>query len=44
MYQEIIGHKLIDIDLPPIVRLERQAGGVDAIKKAADLLSMQNFQ
>ena len=33
----------IDIDLPPIVRLERQAGGVDAIKKAADLLSKAKF-
>ena len=29
--------------LPPIVRLERQAGGVDAIKKAADLLSKAKF-
>ena len=36
--------QVIDIDLPPIVRLERQAGGVDAIKKAADLFLMQNFQ
>ncbi len=35
--------QIIDIDLPPIVRLERQAGGVDAIKKAADLLSNAKF-
>ncbi len=35
--------QIIDIDLPPIVRLERQAGGVDAIKKAADLLSKAKF-
>ena len=35
--------QVIDIDLPPIVRLERQAGGVDAIKKAADLLSSAKF-
>ena len=35
--------QVIDIDLPPIVRLERQAGGVDAIKKAADLLSNAKF-
>ena len=31
--------QIIDIELPPIVRLERQAGGVDAISKAAQLLS-----
>ena len=35
--------KVIDIELPPIVRLERQAGGVDAIKKAANLLSNAKF-
>ncbi len=35
--------QIIDIDLPPIVRLERQAGGVEAIKKAAQLLSNANF-
>ncbi|MDC0569618.1 sulfoacetaldehyde acetyltransferase [Candidatus Pelagibacter sp.] len=35
--------QVIDIDLPPIVRLERQAGGVAAIKKAADLLSNAKF-
>ncbi|MBD1157460.1 sulfoacetaldehyde acetyltransferase [Pelagibacterales bacterium SAG-MED20] len=35
--------QVIDIDLPPIVRLERQAGGVDAIKKAAYLLSNAKF-
>ena len=35
--------QVIDIDLPPIVRLEKQAGGVDAIKKAAELLSKAKF-
>jgi len=35
--------QIIDIDLPPIVRLERQAGGVGAIKKAAKLLSDAKF-
>jgi len=35
--------QVVDIDLPPIVRLERQAGGVDAIKKAAELLSNAKF-
>ncbi len=35
--------QIIDIDLPPIVRLERQAGGVDAINKAAKLLSEAKF-
>jgi len=35
--------QIIDIELPPIVRLERQAGGVDAIKKAAQLLSNAKF-
>ena len=35
--------QVIDIDLPPIVRLEKQAGGVEAIKKAADLLSKAKF-
>jgi len=35
--------QIIDIDLPPIVRLERQAGGVDAISKAAKLLSEAKF-
>jgi sulfoacetaldehyde acetyltransferase len=35
--------QVIDIDLPPIVRLERQAGGVEAIKKAAQLLSNAKF-
>ena len=34
---------MIDIDLPPIVRLERQGGGADAIAKAADLLSKAKF-
>ncbi|WP_440676791.1 sulfoacetaldehyde acetyltransferase [Candidatus Pelagibacter sp. HIMB1587] len=35
--------QVIDIDLPPIVRLERQGGGSDAINKAADLLSNAKF-
>ena len=35
--------QVIDIDLPPIVRLERQGGGADAISKAAELLSNANF-
>ena len=34
---------MIDIELPPIVRLERQAGGAEAIIKAADLLSNAKF-
>ena len=35
--------QVIDIELPPIVRLERQAGGVEAIIKAAKLLSEAKF-
>ena len=35
--------QVIDIELPPIVRLEKQAGGVDAISKAAKLLSEAKF-
>ncbi len=35
--------QVIDIDLPPIVRLEKQAGGVEAISKAAKLLSDSKF-
>ena len=35
--------QVIDIDLPPIVRLERQAGGVAAIEEAAKLLSDAKF-
>ncbi len=35
--------QVIDIDLPQIVRLERPAGGSDAIAKAADLLSSAKF-
>ena len=35
--------QVIDIDLPPIVRLERQGGGNDAVAKAADLLSKAKF-
>ena len=35
--------QVIDIELPPIIRIERSAGGEDAINKAADLLSNSNF-
>ncbi len=35
--------QVIDIDLPPIVRLERQGGGNDAVAKAAELLSNAKF-
>ena len=35
--------QVIDIDLPPIVRLERQGGGYEAIDKAANLLSNAKF-
>ena len=35
--------QVIDIDLPPIVRLERQAGGADAVEEAAKLLSNAKF-
>ena len=35
--------QVIDIDLPPIVRLERQAGGAAAIEEAAKLLSNAKF-
>ena len=35
--------QVIDIELPPIVRFERQGGGKDAIDRAAKLLSDANF-
>ncbi len=35
--------QVIDIDLPPIVRFERQGGGKDAIEKASSLLSKAKF-
>src|SRR5919202_3486015 len=35
--------QVIDIDLPQIIRLERPAGGEEAIKEAAKLLSEANF-
>ena len=35
--------QVIDIDLPPIVRFERQGGGQDAINKASKLLSEFQF-
>ena len=35
--------QVIDVELPPIVRLERQAGGADAVAEAAKLLSNAKF-
>ncbi len=35
--------QVVDIELPPIVRLERQAGGADAVDQAAKLLSGAKF-
>jgi len=35
--------QVIDIHLPPIIRMERQAGGENAILKAAELLSKSKF-
>jgi len=35
--------QVIDIDLPPIVRFERQGGGKEAIERAAKLLSEAKF-
>ncbi|MDC6448202.1 sulfoacetaldehyde acetyltransferase, partial [Alphaproteobacteria bacterium] len=35
--------QVIDIEIPSIIRMERQSGGVDAIKKASDLLSNAKF-
>ncbi len=35
--------QVIDIELPPIVRLERPAGGAQAVAKAAELLSEAKF-
>ncbi len=35
--------QVVDIELPPIVRLERQAGGADAVDQAAKLLSNAKF-
>jgi sulfoacetaldehyde acetyltransferase len=35
--------QVVDIELPSIIRIERQAGGVDAIKKAAEFLSNAKF-
>ncbi len=35
--------QVIDIDLPPIVRFERQGGGKEAIDKAAKILSEAKF-
>ena len=35
--------QVIDIELPPIVRLERQAGGKEAVEQAAKILSESKF-
>jgi len=35
--------QVIDIELPPIVRLERQAGGAESVNEAAKLLSSAKF-
>jgi sulfoacetaldehyde acetyltransferase len=35
--------QVIDVELPPIIRLERQAGGEDAINEAAKILSDAKF-
>jgi len=35
--------QIIDIEFPSIIRMESQSGGIDAIKKAADLLSNAKF-
>ena len=35
--------QVIDIEIPSIIRMEKQSGGVDAINKAADLLSNAKF-
>jgi len=35
--------QVIDIELPPIVRLEKQSGGAEAIDKASKLLSESKF-
>jgi sulfoacetaldehyde acetyltransferase len=35
--------QVVDIDLPPIVRLERQAGGAESIDEASKLLSNAKF-
>jgi len=35
--------QVVDIELPPIVRLERQAGGAEAINQAAKILSEAKF-
>ncbi len=35
--------QVIDVELPPIVRLERPAGGAQAVAKAAELLSNAKF-
>ncbi len=35
--------QVVDIELPPIVRLERQAGGSEAVEQAAKILSEAKF-
>ncbi len=35
--------QVIDIELPSIIRMEKQSGGIDAIRRASDLLSKAKF-
>ena len=35
--------KVIDIEIPPIIEIEKASGGIEAIKKASDLISKSNF-
>ncbi len=35
--------QVVDIDLPPIIKFERPAGGIEAIKEASNLLSNAKF-
>ncbi len=35
--------QVVDIELPSIIRMERQSGGVEAIQKASELLSQAKF-
>ena len=35
--------KVIDIEIPPIIEIEKPSGGIEAIKKASDLISKSNF-
>ena len=35
--------QVVDIEIPPIIEIEKPSGGIEAIKKAAELISMANF-